>query len=1562
VKVGGLGAKPLAGPRHARQREAFELICPKCGNELPEKAKFCHECGHSVSGESGAEAPDVSLGGLATLAEGTGTSVPSPVDASLGGLKTMTGAGTSKGGGADSGVPLSDRYEVKEEIGRGGFAVVHLGRDLRLDRPVAIKRLLPEAAAGPHGTRTVERFEREAQAIASLNHRNVLAVYDTDRDAEGRYIVMEYVEGGTLRDHLKATGPLPVPEAVELAVGICRGLASAHRKGVVHRDVKPANILLSHDEGKLVPKLTDFGLARAGGGSDVSMTGFGMGTPFYMAPEQRRDAKGVNHTADIFSVGKTLYELVTGQVPENVDPGEIPPPPELAEIIFRCIKTKSEERYFSVEDLARDLENLPDPQRSATRETPTGVNPCPSCGRENTGTALFCVACGEGLTRDCPECGVATSVNVSFCASCGTDIDAFSALSEALPRMADHTQKRRWSRVAKELGALPSEPRLPGDKGRKLLEDVQTVGRKAEGTLSRLKGLVKRIEAAIEVQNFDETLKVLDMHDELASEEEAKTALREQVQDARHLAGLRRLRDQVREFAAAREHEKALRAEEMAVELFDQVAVPEKPNPLLKAADGSPSTDTAASLKQDIGAELEVIEKRRKEADKLLATAVQAGGEGRFDASRIALAEADGVYPGRADCTDALARVTEAIEQEQSDVRSLRDCVEALGKALETRELVAAKQAVEIAEAIAAERSVHPDQTVHEEWERLRSQLTELCADLAAREREVAELNASARKRIGEGQFEGALEVLAKAEEVFADCPESLGLVRDTQAEIDREHGDLDRLKAHVENASEALGLQKLDKVRQTLDRAAELVASWTIDEGESVHAEWLKCRERLAEMESRLAKRQAKADELVASCREKLEAGALSEAAALVGEIDSVESRRASREGLHQAILDTRRARSRRRSLWAVASLTVLAVLAVLARREVRYRVARGSFERAVVEGRLDEARALAAAKPLFGRLGDAQRLLAVFADTRNAREEALRAEASADAPSLWQNAESLLESPAAHGSEGSSRDYASHRDALLSGWRRASDGYAKAKARAEGVQSLRKARAEYEALWNDRPWQAEVLSAEARTPDRAKLTALLDRHGGAEWLATKQALDAASVLERGEDWKKAVAKVAKATASLPDAVKAADRPFRETSYDKALAAGQAGLAKEEWRESERQFGIALAVPGYADDQAASTGRKSARVGAALGAARGAKTAGNWEAVVGAADKVLALDGGNEGALALKREAKDHLPSLRVVCVLDGREVPGAAITVNGSLQEPTTPATLNLEKGKTYAFQVTLPARGATRYTAFAKSLATDWKGERELRAVVKEETDPTAGNLLGMEFVEVPAGSFRMGSADGDSDEKPMHEVRITRPFWLGKCEVMQAEYGKLMGRNPSHFKGARNPVESVSYDDALAFCKRMTERERAAGRLLDGYAYRLPTEAEWEYAARGGMKSKGFTYSGSNNAGEVAWHSGNSGDKSHPVDGKKPNELGLHDMSGNVWEWCHDWYGKYPSEAVTDPTGARTGLYRVRRGGSWSFIASYCRSASRFRCAPSYSFSSLGFRVALAAPVR
>ena len=221
------------------------------------------------------------------------------------------------------------------------------------------------------------------------------------------------------------------------------------------------------------------------------------------------------------------------------------------------------------------------------------------------------------------------------------------------------------------------------------------------------------------------------------------------------------------------------------------------------------------------------------------------------------------------------------------------------------------------------------------------------------------------------------------------------------------------------------------------------------------------------------------------------------------------------------------------------------------------------------------------------------------------------------------------------------------------------------------------------------------------------------------------------------------------------------------------------------------------------------------------------------------------------------------------------------------------------------------------------------------------------------ISIDMVRVEAGTFTMGATsemkDPWDDEKPAHQVTLTNDYYIGKYEVTQALWQAVMGNNPSNFKGDNLPVENVSWKDCQKFLSKLNN--------TTGKSFRLPTEAEWEYAARGGKKSRGYQYSGSNNISDVAWYEDNSGSKTHTVGSKQANELGIYDMSGNVWEWCHDWKGSYSSSSQVNPTGANSGSDRVLRGGSWYNTARLCRSSCRFSSAPDDRNGRLGLRLIL-----
>jgi formylglycine-generating enzyme required for sulfatase activity len=312
-----------------------------------------------------------------------------------------------------------DRYGLLDKIGEGGMGTVWRAKDLALDgRIVAMKRirLFDEA-----DRQMAQRFAQERQTIAGLNHSNVVTVYDAGDDQYGPYLVMEFVEGEPL-DKLIKREALPESRAAEIVEGLCRGVAHAHKKGVIHRDIKPANVIVNTDG---VPKLLDFGLARGNSGMELSMSGYGMGTLDYAAPEQKLDAKSVDQRADIYSLGMTFYELLTGLKPV---PLHLPKVPERWQLIVgRACEPNPADRYQSADDL---IQAVTDARTASLTDLALEVNTggddlrCPACKRINALDARVCRGCGENLLGECPACTETLRVGLLHCDKCGAAVRA----------------------------------------------------------------------------------------------------------------------------------------------------------------------------------------------------------------------------------------------------------------------------------------------------------------------------------------------------------------------------------------------------------------------------------------------------------------------------------------------------------------------------------------------------------------------------------------------------------------------------------------------------------------------------------------------------------------------------------------------------------------------------------------------------------------------------------------------------------------------------------------------------------------------------------------------------------------------------------------------------------------------------------------------------------------------------------------------------------------------------------------------------------------------------------
>ena len=325
----------------------------------------------------------------------------------------LTFGGDESGGALDDGMQITDldeRYTIEGELGKGGMGEVLLATDTRLNRKVAIKRILAKSA---RSAKAYQRFLNGAQAIAVLNHTNIVQLYDFGRASDGPFMILEYVSGGSLLDRCKQ-GPIPLEEAIDITCQLCDGLAKAHDAGITHRDIKPANVLMTEDG---IPKLTDFDLAK-GEVADTGMTMAGavLGTLDFMPPEQRKDATQVDARSDLWSLAATLYQMVTGESPKVIRLKKVPS--QLQDFLDKALEDAKDDRYQS----AREFKDALLASRSGTAEVELEEGDCPHCGTKNPTTRNFCrnPDCSESLEVPCLSCSSKIPMWEQVCDSCGT--------------------------------------------------------------------------------------------------------------------------------------------------------------------------------------------------------------------------------------------------------------------------------------------------------------------------------------------------------------------------------------------------------------------------------------------------------------------------------------------------------------------------------------------------------------------------------------------------------------------------------------------------------------------------------------------------------------------------------------------------------------------------------------------------------------------------------------------------------------------------------------------------------------------------------------------------------------------------------------------------------------------------------------------------------------------------------------------------------------------------------------------------------------------------------------
>lgn len=418
---------------------------------------------------------------------------------------------------------LDSQYTIMERIGDGGMGIVYLAQDHKLGRHVAIKRLTSKAL---QSSVMKQRFFQEAKSVAALTHTNIVHIYALNEDHEGPFIVMEYVSGPAdrspdktppapfgLADKIHRDGPMPLAEALEMILKLCRAMEYAHGKGVIHRDLKPSNILLdAHNE----PKIVDFGLARQVDHEDNKLTvpGERMLSVGYGAPEQEQDATLTDQRADVYGLGALLYFCLTGQNPRYFRQNDVPHEVQLP--IVKALETNKEERWPSVQEFATALISVKD---LSTVEVPNIKTTwrCKWCDTLNPVTVQFCGECGWDGGTTCMECGIDTRVGIQFCGNCGADAREYEQANNLLKRLQKHLKDKDFSYVSRH-AERSSRFRPVGPNGRKIITDILDARKKATKAEERIKTLKEIIPQEISSQNYERAMNYIKEYDTLTSD------------------------------------------------------------------------------------------------------------------------------------------------------------------------------------------------------------------------------------------------------------------------------------------------------------------------------------------------------------------------------------------------------------------------------------------------------------------------------------------------------------------------------------------------------------------------------------------------------------------------------------------------------------------------------------------------------------------------------------------------------------------------------------------------------------------------------------------------------------------------------------------------------------------------------------------------------------------------------------------------------------------------------------------------------------------------------------
>jgi len=1268
----------------------------------------------------------------------------------------------------------------------------------------------------------------------------------------------------------------------------------------------------------------------------------------------------------------------------------------------------------------------------------TGVeNPCPHCGAGNPLTALYCGVCGADMTRACPECGEKNSVNLRYCSRCGTDVDGYLQATELLQRARSLVKEKRWTEALEEVRRVPDDLRLPGKKGQALRSDLAAVGEEAQATLERIQELRTRIEDAISGEDFAGALETFPEYLDLLSEDAAAeaSALRAKVEEASKIVTLLDLRDAIGDLAGRKKYAAARRKAEEFEKVYAATASPETPHPMVKRGRGKAAGGVrAADVQAEVESILAKIDQAAAEAAALITAAREALQARLYEKAQGLLKQARKTYPENPAYVEVEERIRQGLAAERAAVEDLERRVATIEQRLSEKLFGVAWEEVCRAKDF-LEANALPEQEI------LRARQRELEADLLRMEQRiettsdrVADLVRTARETLDKGAYEQASDVLQQALTLWPSHPEASGLLETVNEKLAAERAAVEDLEQRVSEIGDDLKAGRLSAAREKLQAARAAASSRKVHPEEECWPRWTNALAALDDLEDQIEERERDVQGLITQAREELASGRLRPARNLLGAIERIDRGRAEREGVRE-VYETARRRRRRRMIAAAAVLAALAVPGVAAVRAFRFHQRVRAFTQTMQKGRIDAAGRFA--RLLESRFAPAQAYLRM-----NERRAAAKREGGASAaPEEWAAGEKALAAGARALAAGRMeeavgawkqaernfsqvcaicdlrRDLAEVRSLeKREDWAAATGRLRGALERASGIEKpspvlqairdecgARLARAEYEALLSPagarvKVWGFEPWTPEFRTLSGDALKELLEKWGGKAWIKAKDAAASGEKRLQAEDWDGAVKAYEKAREALRAALATADLAIL---VDRAAKASEAGR----WEDVEKL--LSPVVKSVAPKVVAGIGEFYANL--------------------------------RRRVQTLFKESQP--PRLRLRVFAEGVDFTDRAEIVvlpkaKMERSHRSVGALFRLIPGQTYTVSVTLPSKGDRSYTFFRKKLTADWRGQRGMRVdlAMHKTGDVMTVDLGGgvkMEMVWIPPGEFLLGSttdqrkwaagSEGkgdlgwyDDEGEDPRRCRIERGFWLGRTEVTVGQWKRFIAetgyktdaekrgeawtpdwkgdgqwkwmkgkswRDPNFAQDDDHPVVCISWNDATAFCKWLTERERKAGRLPSGYEYRLPGEAEWEYACRGGRKDASKFWWGEDwrsaegrlncaandvfpdgsrwSLREERWEDGYV--FTSPVDAYGSpgrNGYGLADMLGNVWEWCYDWYD---SSGASCTIRMESGEYRVLRGGSFGDIPGLVRCAYRNRFFPTIPRADSGARLCCAVSV-